>query len=253
MSYILDALKKAERERGVARVPTLMTVHDFRAVRKNYLWTVLLAGMALVVAGTWLVVHLRSNRVRLSSPSITGGERKQPEYQPEVGRLENNAFQKASSPAFPEQKAEPPKSAPPTKEAELKKPSESRLGARPVPITSFPEAARTTGQSLSDHVPTTAGRPEPSTAAGALGTSGGTAAPPANQAKPASLREAMSKMNMSVLVFADSKADRMVYINGRKYAEGDYIEGQYLLESITADGAVLSFEGERVLLHPGSR
>jgi general secretion pathway protein B len=253
MSYILDALKKAERERGVARVPTLMTVHDFRAVRKNYLWAVLLAGMVLVVAGTWLVVNLRSSRVPLSSPSVTGAERTQPENRSEVGRLEDNPSQKGSAPALPAQKTETPKSAPATEKAELKRASESRLVSRPIPVTSLSEAAGTAGQSLPDQILAAAGRPEPSSAAGALGTSGGTPAPPANQAKPASLREAMSKMNMSVLVFADSKADRMVYINGRKYAEGDYIEGQYLLESITADGAVLSFEGERVLLHPGSR
>jgi len=28
MSYILDALKKSERERDLARVPTVMTVHS---------------------------------------------------------------------------------------------------------------------------------------------------------------------------------------------------------------------------------
>ena len=30
MSYILDALRKAERERAIAQVPTLMTVHETR-------------------------------------------------------------------------------------------------------------------------------------------------------------------------------------------------------------------------------
>jgi len=40
MSYILDALKKAERERGIRRVPTLMTVHDGQEVQRNRLWAI---------------------------------------------------------------------------------------------------------------------------------------------------------------------------------------------------------------------
>jgi hypothetical protein len=57
-------------------------------------------------------------------------------------------------------------------------------------------------------------------------------------------------MSMTVLFYAENKAERLVFINGRRYAEGDLVEGQYLLESITLEGAVLSYEGERALLRP---
>jgi len=57
-------------------------------------------------------------------------------------------------------------------------------------------------------------------------------------------------MNLSVLLYSDTPADRIVFINGRKYGEGDHIDGKYLIESITLEGAVLSYQGERAVLRP---
>jgi general secretion pathway protein B len=71
--------------------------------------------------------------------------------------------------------------------------------------------------------------------------------------KPATLREAAEKMNLSILVYDEAKTGRLVFIDGRKYVEGDSINGLYLIESITPDGAVLSHKGEKVLLAPGSK
>jgi hypothetical protein len=60
----------------------------------------------------------------------------------------------------------------------------------------------------------------------------------------------MAMMNLTVLLYSDTPADRIVFINGRKYVEGDHIDGKYLLESITLEGAVLSYQGEQAVLHP---
>jgi hypothetical protein len=68
--------------------------------------------------------------------------------------------------------------------------------------------------------------------------------------QPLSFQEAISKMTLSLLIYNDNKAERMVYINGKRYGEGDYIDGIYLLESITGDGAIISHHGERTLLQP---
>jgi hypothetical protein len=61
----------------------------------------------------------------------------------------------------------------------------------------------------------------------------------------------MAKMTLSILSFSEAKSERLVFINGKKYLEGEYVEGNYLLESITPEGAVLSYEGERGVLRPG--
>ena len=68
-----------------------------------------------------------------------------------------------------------------------------------------------------------------------------------------SFHEAMATMNMTILMYAEAGSERMVFINDRKYTEGDYVDGRFLLESITPEGAVLSYEGERITLRPKSK
>jgi hypothetical protein len=69
-------------------------------------------------------------------------------------------------------------------------------------------------------------------------------------AKSPALQEAMAKMTLDVFVYTDVKADRLVVINGRRYVEGQYVDGLYLLEEITPQGAVLSYQGKHALLRP---
>lgn len=76
------------------------------------------------------------------------------------------------------------------------------------------------------------------------------AAPEVAKIKPVPLQEAISQMTLSLLMYSDNKAERMVYINGNKYGEGDFIDGIYRLESITGDGAIISHQGKRTLLQP---
>ena len=47
MSYILDALKKAEREHHQAKVPTLQTVHRTSWAPPRHLWQGIGAAVAL--------------------------------------------------------------------------------------------------------------------------------------------------------------------------------------------------------------
>ena len=62
----------------------------------------------------------------------------------------------------------------------------------------------------------------------------------------------MAKMALNIHVYSDVKAQRMVSVDGRRYVEGELINGLYLVESITPDGVVLSYQGERLLLQPNS-
>ena len=64
------------------------------------------------------------------------------------------------------------------------------------------------------------------------------------------LQEAVARMKLGVFVYTDVKAKRMVVIDGRSYAEGDLVDGRYLVEAITSEGVILSREGERALLKP---
>lgn len=93
-------------------------------------------------------------------------------------------------------------------------------------------------------------RAEPSPGADRSGREVLTPSPPSLPAKTPTLREAMAKMTLDVFVYTAVKADRMVVINGRRYVEGQYVDGLYMLEDITSEGVVLSYQGERALLRP---
>jgi hypothetical protein len=61
---------------------------------------------------------------------------------------------------------------------------------------------------------------------------------------------APGRLTLDVLVYSDVPAERMVFINGKKYIEGQTVDGDAVLEQITPDGAVLSQRGQRVVLRP---
>jgi Type II secretion system protein B len=60
----------------------------------------------------------------------------------------------------------------------------------------------------------------------------------------------MAKMRLDTFVYTDVPADRMVTINGRKYIEGEQVDGLYRIESITREGVLLSYKDEKLVLRP---
>jgi hypothetical protein len=60
----------------------------------------------------------------------------------------------------------------------------------------------------------------------------------------------MAKMTLDVLVYTEAVAERMVIINGKRYVKGDSVDGRYLIQDITREGALLGYQGEQALLHP---
>jgi phosphomannomutase len=88
--------------------------------------------------------------------------------------------------------------------------------------------------------------PDPSKSAGRPGAP----APPAPPADPATLRAALAKMTLDVFVYTDVEADRLVVINGKRYTKGQYVDGLYLVENITSEGVVLTYQEERAVLRP---
>jgi len=57
-------------------------------------------------------------------------------------------------------------------------------------------------------------------------------------------------MTLDVLVYSERAPERFVFISGQKYVEGQRVGGKFLLEAITEEGALLSHEGQRLLLSP---
>ena len=62
------------------------------------------------------------------------------------------------------------------------------------------------------------------------------------------LRAMVSKLSLQVLSWSADPKDRFVFVNGRKYVEGQAIDDKLVIERITDGGVVLTYQGERTTL-----
>ncbi len=239
MSYILDALKKAERERGIAQVPTLATVHETRIERPHRrLWIIGGISLVCIAAMVWAGILLLKSTTN-PVPSNINAEN--------VQNQDKTLLPAQSSPPSSPEAIVPAETTPvsPSVLPSKKSVIEETRAAVPKETPRQSEAA-TLPQRASIQLQPSPNNATPSVAEQASPTE-------APQPNPMSFREAAAKMNITILMYAEAKSERMVFINDRKYVEGDYIEGRYLLETITPEGAVLSFQGERITIRPRTK
>ncbi len=264
MSYILDALKKAERERGLTRVPTVMTVHDLRRVRRN--GRAIAAGALLLCAAAlaWFFLRPQSDLRRPPDSVATGAAQNRPPERPD--ELRGNDISSAAV-SVPERPSEAPAQPAHPKSAAVA----GKLEPAPVPVTTaspknqvepasqrparnVPERRQREGQPVgSERAPAPAAVDNVQSQPGARTEIPAPKEPlplPRPAENQAALRDAMAKMTLNILVFEEAESQRKAYINGKKYVKGDRVDGLYLVESITMDGVVLSYNGERALLRP---
>jgi len=76
---------------------------------------------------------------------------------------------------------------------------------------------------------------------------------PASTEAGAHLRALAAKLKIEVLVWAANPRERLVFLSGRKYVEGQEIEGGAIVEQIAEASVVLAHEGQRVRLQAESR
>lgn len=68
------------------------------------------------------------------------------------------------------------------------------------------------------------------------------------EATPQAVQDIVSKLKLQMVVYSDTPSQRLVFINNQKYLEGSAVDGQLRVETITPDGAVLTFQGKRFQL-----
>ncbi len=245
MSYILDALRKAERERGIAQVPTLMTVHDAGSAKTRKGFPLVAAACVLCAAAlVWVALAV-------FRPSDVPPDRSRNDLSEAI--KEKQAVQETPTPD--------PASTAPAGSTERQDAGDLRNSDI---WLNTPPAEAPTQEVPSDKPALRAKRPAASRETRPPGEAvlqqpaeskkvpslnpAGTAAPEDSPPPGITLREAIAQMKISILVYDETKSERMVFINNRKYQEGDYIDGRYLVENITLEGAVLSYKEERALL-----
>jgi hypothetical protein len=218
MSYILDALTKAAKQRDrqapvlqrlLAPAPTPRSAWT-RSPRRLLAALVLNAGLLTVLLVSWL------RPVPIAPP--------------------------ADSVGGPVRATSPPQQAP---ESEPQPTAEARGGKTPrreraaiVDATRSPAVSKPTGSEpapLKPHSTKALTPPAPPAVA-----------PPVTPVEPPT--PAVSGVRLEALIYSDVPAKRMIFINGRKYVEGDMIEDRLRIEEIQENGVALSEQGRRFTL-----
>lgn len=228
MSFILDALKRADAERAHGRVPGLHTQatapgRPVAALRHPVRPYLLLSGVVIALLCLALWNGLKPPRLAASNA---------PETPPPAAAPSPPAPIAAPAPAAPAAVATRPanRSAPSTNaRAAVKAPIESKPPANPVPTAERP------AESLA---------PPPVTAVAAP------KAPPANQSPaqnelPEDIRQALPKLVISGSIYSETAAHRMLIINGQVFHEGEKPAPNLALEQIRPKTAIFNFKGQR--------
>jgi general secretion pathway protein B len=247
MSYILEALKKADRERAAGNVPDLETVHrrDTTA-RKSYRWLWILA--ALFIFNGLLVALLATRH-------DTG---------PGEDELARRAAPTERSPPSPDTtrppapvQARPPVRKPPTTVvgAASQAPARSTSAA---PGTVYPPVRAATVQEQGAAAPAVVVPPAPAPAVMQPSVPSAAASPP-SVPTPGTVhgkipewdelslefRSGFSMPRMDVHVYDTNPQRRFVLIDLQKYREGDRLPNGAVIEKILPDGIELSYQGTR--------
>lgn len=215
MSFILDALRKSEHERQRSALPSLAQVPMATPVSQLPRWATLLiallAAAVLLLAGAW---WQSSRTPSPETPTRAVVERPLAVPAPTV-----------APPTAPRAAASPTGNGPS---------GDSRpLAEAAMPVANEPLAAASrVAAPVAERVPA---EPAPTLPSAASLLGAGVALPP---------------LHLELHAYAEQPSARFVFINGRRYVEGERLADGLDLVAIEPQGAVLSYSGQRFLLLP---
>ncbi|MDM4770000.1 general secretion pathway protein GspB [Solimonas sp. SE-A11] len=223
MSYILDALRKAERERNLGQPPSMQAVTQPSALhrpQRRPLWPLLLGLAVLMLIATAATLAWQRHR----APAAVAPAEATPDRAP-AAALPAPAPGAVSS--F-DDLAPPEPALPPVEEEEM--PAEVAAPPPPAARAAPAEAPPVQEEELVE---------EPATMAEPV--------LPLVRDMPPSWRAAFPQLTVEVHVYNHSRDKRWVMIGSRRYREGEALaEGPRLIE-ITPDGIVFEQQGQRAL------
>jgi general secretion pathway protein B len=222
MSFILDALKKSEIERQRQSVPGLTDVPTSLRRGRLPLWAVLL-GCLLAINILVLVFLLMKNGAPLASTAV---RRDIPLADAKAPAVEEHFSPLSAAPVYAPEIPVPPADA---------SPSNASAAA---PVVPRAESARAAPHSFH--------RPDP-VLTEEDAADNDEILPTINEINLTGA-QALPELHLDVHVYATKPADRFVYINMRKYKEGNTLQEGPVLEKIRRDGVVLNYQGLRFLL-----
>lgn len=235
MSFILDALKKSERERERQQQPTMMDLPYGRHRRSQPLWLLAVIGLLLLNCALLLALWWRGHRDEPQVPAAAAHAGAAPPGPPvimapraaEVRPLQEEAVNDGASNS-PEEISD----------------NTAALLAAGGPAAGPPLVRPASGVEQQE---TPVNQPR----AGAPGNNGDIAAmdgTPTLDSLGGSGALNLPELRMDVHVYSSRTNERLVFINTRKYSEGQELSEGPHLERITQDGAILSYRNQRFLL-----
>jgi general secretion pathway protein B len=238
MSYILDALKKSEQERGKGRIPDVQTIHSsslsYRNDKKAYWPYVLIAAVMLnlLAIGYFIVkkdkpaetlVEIQRETDNLADTEQPSAEISITAEEPELSTSSHTAnndadkLETAGSIADTEvaaKKASRPENTPLTKST-----AEETLQDKPAQANTVAENNGTNTSTGSDSIIVD------------------------YYDLPESIKQQLPAIVISAHVYSSNPAQRSVVINNNFMEEGEYVLDGLILYEITPDGAVFNYQG----------
>jgi general secretion pathway protein B len=226
MSFILDALRKSEHERQRSAIPGLSHVPVATQRHELPRWALLLIG-ALGAA----VLMLGAAWWQSSRAPVTTAE-------PSAARTERSLALPAANTTVPVTVA----------------PAAAAANAPPALRFEPPLAPRSLSQAADTAPPQAATSPNaaaPVTPLAGIVTTPATVDPSLPSATALAAQGiALPTLRLELHAYAERRSERFVFINGRKYVEGDRLAEGPELVTIAPNGAVLRHLGQRFLLPP---
>lgn len=241
MSYILDALKKAEQERKRGKTPNFMTEHEDREdkpKRRVWLYAMLVFFVAAAGSAGWFLGSDKTSSapaVPQQTAPVTMNTSAQPQPPPSLAPASENPT--AAPPAQVTETAAPAKTVIP--QTEKREPA-AKQAARTSQVdkdSRMKKAASATDLSRSTQAAQDAAKQ-----AGVKKTVPGNLIYSISEL-PDEIKQGLPALSISTHIYSQEKSERLASINGHIGREGQEIMSGIALESITPDGAVLRYQG----------
>ena len=247
MSFILDALKKSENDRQRQSGPALFEVRVAPPRTRLPLWAITIAVLLVVNLGIVMWMLLRHQGHASSTP---GSEPVTP-ASATVSATRNPVPMVATSAPAPPGSAAPALAAPPTAVGNVANTAAANTAATPAAATpAATSAASSSGPGAVNGAPdsTNAEDYAPAEEPPASGLSNHVRRATASGVPLYQDVRQVPQLRLDLHVFAARPQDRFVMINMHKLREGDTLPEGVHVDSITPEGAVLSYNGSKFLL-----
>ena len=254
MSYILDALRRADAERSRGAVPGLHAQGlpaDGEPAARNYaplIWAagaagvLVVAGMVIVLFGPWQSAP-DSRVTPAPAPELAPAPRDSAPAQPAQGEQaapQPGAIEPGARPIEPPvERVTSPQAYPPV--------ASKRNGVAPGRVATLesradarPPAATAPARAPAEHY----GSPIVAASTAAPAPARSDAVPNINDLPP-NVRATLPRLSVGGAIYSETPSARMVILNGQVFHEGDKPAADTVLEQIRLKSAVLNFRGQR--------